>query len=121
MRGVSAVLILGFLAMTGCASGPSLLKGTWGKTDDASGRAFDEQVRARFPVGSPEDDLLAELKREHFKVEPVGADPRAPRNRWAHRERVLMPLVCGQDWGVFWQAEGGRITQVSGSTYATCL
>jgi hypothetical protein len=61
--------------VSGCAvSQPQIGRNLPSAFDDAN-RAFDARVDERFPIGSSEDTLVAELKREGFKVSENTTDP----------------------------------------------
>jgi hypothetical protein len=108
---------LGGLSLTACTTAPPpIARGLPANIQEAR-RAFAERVPARFPVGSSESDLRAELHREHFAIR--AADPRqAP---YQFTALVDHPGVCRLRWGISWSAADDRITAIGGSYSADCL
>jgi hypothetical protein len=112
-------LLLAFAASTLCACAsrpPALGLGLRVGIDDNPG--FAQRVRLRFPVGSDEQLLLAELRREKFRIAAVD-DPSTPHRFLAGYE--VGQLVCRDRWVVSWRAEEGRIEDITGSSRETCL
>jgi hypothetical protein len=88
--------------------------------DQANQDRFSEQVRSRFPPGSPEAELVRELSLEGFRP---ATDLRAPR-----REAVFDRLgdfihdICRRGGSIYWSADDvGHLTAVSGSYFIDCL
>jgi len=77
--------------------------------------AFSNRVKAQFPVGSPEDKLIAELQREGF--EP----------KWNYQGEQIAVFVrgkpvCRNEWRVFWRDDGkGAVTAINARFAAICL
>ena len=83
------------------------LHGEW----KAISAEFDSRVRASFPIGSPEGQMMAELERQGFSPESVawaGESEHAtkrPENDW----------VCHKSAYVLWRTDTeGRLTSVRG-------
>jgi hypothetical protein len=80
---------------------------------------FTERLRARFPVGSPEADLIHELWLEDFSpVTELQAPQReAEFDTWGKSGFN----VCRNSGRVSWSADvNGRVTAVSGYYYRVC-
>ena len=85
---------------------PSLGRGlprTFGPTPD-----FDNRIKERFPVGSEESKLLAELHGERFAT-PEFKDPSEP-----YRFTALYVAQSIASWRIQWNAEQGRIIGIDG-------
>jgi hypothetical protein len=80
-------------------------------------QAFSERVPMRFPVGSAETDLRAELQRQHFTIRTAGAN-RAP---YQFSAIVDIPGFCRQTWVILWGAQTNQITSIAGDFSQTCL
>ena len=80
-------------------------------------QAFSERVPARFPVGSAETDLRAELQRQHFTIRTAGAY-RAP---YQFSAIVDSPGLCRRTWVILWSALTHQITSIAGDYSVTCL
>ena len=79
---------------------------------------FDERVRQRFPVGSDENRLEAELRNERFSI----AEIHDPANRYQMSARhEVNSMICREDWTILWSAEEGKITGIEGRIQDTCL
>ena len=117
MRRDAVLAVLVGLSLGACSSDPPPIgRGLPTNTRDA-GVAFRERVSERFPVGSSESDLLAELHREHFAISP--AHPlRAP---YQFTALVDHPGICRFRWIISWSAADNRITASEGSYSAVCL
>lgn len=87
------------------------------KSFTEAGPVFDARVKKRFPVGSSEGELVAELKQENFEIlsEATTADPSA---RVA--EFDANTLVCNLHWQVAWTAVGDRISSIEGRYGSIC-
>jgi len=116
------LLVSAFFAMasvfdlSACADSPpaigSHLPGTFAVASDA----FDQRVKARFPVGSGEAALRTELEREGFvttrdKDSPLNFSARFHANE----------LVCVADWAVRWSGEEGKIANIEARYKEVCL
>lgn len=69
-------------------------------------RVFDARVRKRFPLGSPETELVAELRRQGFSI-VAGTD-----GQFATFSNRSFPIETV--WHVGWKSDQGRITDVWG-------
>jgi hypothetical protein len=79
---------------------------------------FDTRVKQRFPVGSEEEKLRAELHREAFRIDEAN-DP-AARYRFTASYQAN-GLACTVRWHIRWNSEQGRITDVAAEWGQTCL
>jgi hypothetical protein len=79
---------------------------------------FDERVRQRFPVGSDESQLEAELRSEQFSI----AEIHDPANRYRMSAvHEVNGVACREDWTIRWIAEEGKITGIEGRIRDICL
>ena len=92
---------------------PSIAQGmdsTFSKGDEQ----FKKRVQLRYPVGSSEKRLIADLQSQGF-----AADIRPGDLSSADLKRFI---GCGDKvWSVRWRAKGGRLTEVFGVYGAVCL
>jgi hypothetical protein len=72
---------------------------------------FDRRVKERFPVGSDESKLIAELHDERFATTET-QDPSSPYRFSALY--VAQGIACRESWRVRWKAEQGRIVEIEG-------
>jgi hypothetical protein len=78
---------------------------------------YRQRVRAAFPTGIPETELLISLAQHGY--ETTGA--RGLGRRYARIHDILY-LVCLVDWGVYWQIDNaGTVTEVEHDVYSVCL
>ena len=79
---------------------------------------LDTRVKQRFPVGSEEEKLRAELYLEGFTIGEASGP--AARYRFAARYQAN-ELICRAWWNIQWSAEQGRITGIAADWSQTCL
>jgi hypothetical protein len=79
---------------------------------------FDIRVKQRFPVGSDEGKLLAELRNERFTIQDIH-EPSSRYGRSALYESH--DVACKASWTIRWAAEQGKITDIEGSARQVCL
>jgi len=97
--------------LTGCsAQPPDIGRGV------SSNYAFNERVRQRFPVGSDERMLVAELLREQFRIEPA---PSKRDNFVAHLEAEGLP--CKRTWTLLWSTDQRKISDIEARYGEICL
>ena len=116
-RGIGLAAALAVLSLSSCAdSRPPIGSGLpW---DIAEGRsAFNQRVTDRFPVGSSEQALLTELRRERFTVTAIPQpDPYQSRAAYTAHQ-----IVCAATWTVVWRSEDGTIAAIAGGYGTVCL
>ncbi len=78
---------------------------------------FDDQVKQRFPVGSDEKQLRAELHRESFKIRETND----PNLGYQHIATYQDSGVCKVVWTVRWNTDQGKITNTTATYSQTCL
>jgi len=66
---------------------------------------FDSRVRQRFPPGSSEDDLKAELAKQGFKLAEYDG---------VHDATLYRGWIVKAMWSVRWKSQYGRITDLWG-------
>jgi hypothetical protein len=81
-------------------------------------RAFNARVQSRFPVGSSEADILAELRREQFKISAY--DEAVSRYQFS-AVRDLPGVACKLFWTIQWNADAGKIAEIAGTYSGSCL
>lgn len=81
-------------------------------------RELNERVRARFPVGSSEAAMAAELHRQGFSTDPIERDE---RGIWHSATVERHELVCIIIWSVRWRSQGQRITEIWAVYGSQCL
>jgi hypothetical protein len=102
--------------LSACVGSPpaigSHLRGSFSEASNA----FDGRVKARFPVGSDETALRAELAREKFVV---SADKDSASDFVAryHADEI----VCGASWVIRWSVAEAKVAAISGIYREVCL
>ena len=83
------------------------------------GEALSRRLRERFPVGSPEADLIRELWLEGFAPTAEWRGPRRQVDFDTFREPGFN--ICRTTAIVSWEADAtGRLTDVAGVNFLTC-
>jgi hypothetical protein len=118
MRRHIAFVALAALSFTACADSPPPIGRELPAVFAEARPVFDKRVRQRFPVGSEEAKLLAELHSEAFTLKEA-SDP-STRYRYS-ATYTAHKLVCNLSWTVSWNSEKGKITDIAGDYGATCL
>ena len=80
--------------------------------------AFEQRLRERFPVGSDEARLIAELHSENFSLGKL-APPGNYRSS-ALYEASHGPF-CKGEWQIYWTAAQGIISEIGGLNRAVCF
>ncbi len=78
---------------------------------------FDDQVKQRFPVGSDEKQLRAELHRESFKIRETND----PNLGYQYAATFEDNGVCKALWTVRWNTDQEKITNTTATYSQTCL
>jgi hypothetical protein len=81
--------------------------------------AFSRRVQERFPIGTRQQALLAELQREGFTMKKAGTTRDAQFQSSA--TYTAYPMFCKATWTVSWSAEEGRIAATAGDYQLLCL
>lgn len=83
---------------------------------------FDEHVKARFPVGSSEAAMIAELRRERFKIGPLNpARPVKDKFEFGAKRTATITFGCNVEWIIYWAAKGDMITDIQGGYGDSCF
>jgi len=78
---------------------------------------YRQRVRAAFPTGTPETELLTSLAQHGYEI--TGANGLG--RRYARIHDTLF-LFCFVDWGVYWRTDNaGTVTEVEHDVYSVCL
>jgi hypothetical protein len=110
--------LLATLALSACAHSPPPI-GRGGPRFAADVTPwFDTQVKQRFPVGSEDGSLRAELHREAFTIREAG-DQAARYPITATYE--AKELFCREEWTIRWGSGQGKITDIAAEWSQTCL
>lgn len=103
------------LGLFACADSPPTIGSHLGGSAADASTVFDQQTKARFPVGSDENALRAELVRERFVII---RDKDSPFRFSATYS--LSELFCRQDWSIRWDMNAGKIAAIGGKYWLTC-
>lgn len=106
------LIITAALCICGCTHTPPIGR-ELPRGPERHGVYFDQRVKSRFPVGSDESNLVAELRRERFNV--ISSPTRSSA------KRDIGGIPCRRIWSISWTAEAGKITDVTGDYGETCL
>jgi len=98
---------------------PPLAEGLPRSASGYDGGPFAARLKLRFPVGSEEEKLVAELRAEKFEI-PKYYDPSGRYQHYA-QYRIGVGLVCNDVWSVWWSAQQGRLTEIHGNVERPCL
>jgi hypothetical protein len=80
---------------------------------------FDQRVKARFPIGSSESELLGELRREKFTVTSLDQKS-SPYGYTKQATAEIARFPCRIWWLISWTAEANKITAIGGMYGSTC-
>jgi len=81
--------------------------------------AFEQRLRERFPIGSDEGRLIAELRSEKFVFGEVQDPP--SRYRSSARYEASHGPFCKGEWQIYWTAPQGIITEIGGMNREVCF
>ncbi len=112
-----SVLVLTFMIITFGCSRTTLTNGL-SNTNRVAEVEFADRVRAEFPVGSSEQEMLWTLRWQGFRRDEANFGGERGRVPYMGRE-TLVP--CGASYRVYWEAEDGRLTDVRGIRDVTCF
>lgn len=114
LTGISAVMLAACGAETpDCGADlPEIARGL--PPDFAEGEAvLNARLRSRFPIGTPEKALVAELRKQGFPMPPV-----RDSEGNAYADSTCDGVISQTIWSVRWRAKEGRIVEIWGM-YAT--
>lgn len=112
-RRIWAPFVLAALLLSACVDSPPKIG-----LDTPSTPAFDKRVKEQFPVGSAENLMLSELRKEGFGIPlkyPLTRGYASSAN-FSQRQGV-----CDVTWAIEWNVESGKITAIEGSRGMVCL
>ncbi len=75
---------------------------------DEGERMFDRRVKAQFPVGSLEAEVVDQLRRQGFRLNP------APPLDSCKSASIRQGFVIQKLWSVRWRATDARIDEIWG-------
>jgi hypothetical protein len=78
---------------------------------------FNDQVKQRFPVGSGENQLRAELQSESFSIRETND----PHLGYQYVATYQDSGVCKVVWTVRWNTDQGKIANTTATYSQTCL
>lgn len=79
---------------------------------------FNDRVSKRYPPGSDETKLIAELRREGFAVTENHDRPSRYRLSGTYE---INSLVCKDVWAIEWTSEQGKIKKIWAESRDLCL
>ena len=108
------ILVAVVFGISACAmeSAPPLGSGLPANIQQAE-LVFDQRLKQRFPVGSDENILLAELNKEGFTISQLGD----------HQFGAIYTVTgfpCRSDWSVQWTVDAEKIALIHGIYGLTC-
>jgi hypothetical protein len=112
------VAVLTTFCVAACANAPPPIARNLPSVFAAAQPVFNQRVKERFPVGSHEQTLLAELRREGFTLSPKNVAPTPSKSEAVY---TVHRVACRRDWRILWSANDGKITAISGRYGAACL
>jgi len=103
------------LSLLACANTSPTIGSHLGGSAVEDSTVFDQQVKARFPVGSDENALRVELERERFVIIRDKDSPFRFSATYSASE-----LFCRRDWSIRWSVYAGKIADIGGKYWLTC-
>ena|ERR1700722_2367821 len=116
MRPAGIAALFGAIALVGCTDMPPPLAYDLPEGAYAATAAFDQRVKTRFPVGSDEAILRAELMRERFVIRASGDSSATIIATYEHADST-----CRVDWTIQWREDAGKIVDIGAKYWPTCL
>jgi hypothetical protein len=112
----ASIIVLVTWRLAACADSPPPIGAHLpGVFREASG-AFDQRVKARFPIGSDERALRQELTKQKFVI---SRSPESPFSFTANY--TANELVCRAHWDIRWSMFSGKIGSVGANFGEICL
>ncbi len=96
---------------------PDLLQGLGESSAPGSQEAFLARLDQRFPKGSSESTMIAELLRQGFKLRK---DARPPAHEASYELGASINDRCRRSGSVRWTAESDRISEINGGYSQHC-
>jgi hypothetical protein len=106
---------LAALILAGCNEDPPAIGVGLPTTYGGANPVFDQRVKDRFPIGSDESLLRAELAREKFAIMNVASPP--PQFVGL---RGSEQFPCRRRWTIGWSANNGKIAAIQGNYLTVC-
>jgi hypothetical protein len=104
------------LILPACADSPPAIGSHLPGTFSVAADAFDQRVKARFPIGSDEAALRTEMMQQRFVI---ARDKDSPFSFSAGY--VANELICRADWVIRWSVFEGKVAAIGGSYEEICL
>lgn len=114
--GVMAVLLAG-CAFPHAIRAPAITKEL--PYDGDAATAFDRKVKSRFPIGSDESAMRAELARQGFAIKQTSSAERGD-SRGFEAMAMTNDGVCDMTWIVDWASRDGKLIAVVGRDFGRC-
>jgi|HubBroStandDraft_3_1064219.scaffolds.fasta_scaffold308701_2 hypothetical protein len=111
-----SIIVLVTSCLAACAGSPPPIGAHLPGVIREASNAFDQRVKARFPIGSDEGALRQELAKQKFIIR---RKPEAPFSFSA--TYTASELVCRADWDIRWSMFGGKIESIGAGFGETCL
>jgi len=115
LRSFGILAVYSVLSLLACADSPSTTGSHLSASAAEDSAEFDQQVKARFPVGSDENALRVTLVRERFVI--IGDTGSLFRFSATYS---VSELFCRQDWSIRWSVYAGKIVDIGGKYWLTC-
>ena len=115
------MVFLSLLALSGCQETkrealPPIAADLPAETE-AAGHVFQQRVQQRFPVGTPEGELISTLKSQGFVIH--GATEAGDFNNAILRRDA--DGLCQTEWSVRWRASQRRLSEVWAVHFVRCV
>ena len=128
-----------FLALTACERLPPLARGL---PEGQEYGAFNQRLSTRFPIGSPSQDLVEELNREHFIIRThqgelqdeanhifdmkghLIGDPRTLKlldDYDFYAQKYVMRAICADTYNIKYSVRMQALTAIHGEMRQGCL
>lgn|SRR5208283_1815354 len=115
LRSFGTMAVFSMLSLWSCADSPPTVGDHLNASAAEDSAVYDQQVKARFPVGSDESALRVALARERFVI------VRSTGSRFRFSAAYsASELFCRKDWSILWSAYAGKIADIGGRYWLTC-
>jgi hypothetical protein len=116
MKPIGITALVSVIGLVACSDMPPTIAKDLHGDAYAISAALDQRAKARFPVGSDEAVLRAELARERFVVRAKPDPGTGFSATYEHSD-----FTCRVDWTILWRAEEGKIVDIGAKYWPTCL